>query len=598
MLAAAFGWRATFFCLAALTLAAFALLRYLPGTAVSAIVKASPAPHHGIGRDSAIGVLGVGVFYFGQGCLWPYLELIGLRSGIAQTSVESSLSLSAVSALLGSALVFVAGSRFGRGLPLLASFALTLAALFSINIPEAAVFRVAIAAFTFAWPVFGAYQFAVIAASSRSPRVGALITAATFAGTMLGPLVAGLISDRAGFGGSYGWRQSWTRLRWAVSSRCCGVRNREESPPFVRHRSISPIEPPALMSAGRNDSSTRTIIEVETDAGLTGLGEASYGHAAHIIERDFAPALSGLDPCVGAAALKRYCLPDHFGFRDTFAQGAAGGLGWSRHRTVGSYRRGRRVCRSTNCSVARFENAPNSWHTLTARPRRARAPTQMAAIAIAAVASTGARIFEFKLGVHPRRGRHRDGAGRSRRRSRVRRRLAIDANMGWSYGRCARRILSEVAPLLENAEEPVASLAQMQQLASEFNVNVSAHCADLDTVLAYPRVGVVPTLDAAGGISGVRRLAQVLGACGRRVWLRSHAEAGIGWAAITHLGMSTPELNRPAQSLMDLIAEDLVLGERWDVRQGGVRPPEIPGLGVSLDRTALRACHAAVPGTG
>lgn len=201
MLAAAFGWRATFFCLATLTLAAFALLRYLPGTADSAIVKASPAPHHGIGRDSAIGVLGVGVFYFGQGCLWPYLELIGLRSGIAQTSVESSLSLSAVSALLGSALVFVAGSRFGRGLPLLASFALTLAALFSINIPEAAVFRVAIAAFTFAWPVFGAYQFAVIAASSRSPRVGALITAATFAGTMLGPLVAGLISDRAGFRG-------------------------------------------------------------------------------------------------------------------------------------------------------------------------------------------------------------------------------------------------------------------------------------------------------------------------------------------------------------------------------------------------------------
>lgn len=43
-----------------------------------------------------------------------------------------------------------------------------------------------------------------------------------------------------------------------------------------------------LMSAGRNDSSTRTIIEVETDAGPTGLGEASCSHAAHIIERDFA----------------------------------------------------------------------------------------------------------------------------------------------------------------------------------------------------------------------------------------------------------------------------------------------------------------------
>jgi L-alanine-DL-glutamate epimerase-like enolase superfamily enzyme len=55
--------------------------------------------------------------------------------------------------------------------------------------------------------------------------------------------------------------------------------------------------------------------------------------------------------------------------------------------------------------------------------------------------------------------------------------------------------------------------------------------------------------------------------------------------------MTTPELHRPAQSLMDLSAEDLVLGDRWDVRQGGVRAPAAPGLGVALDRAALEACH-------
>jgi len=105
-----------------------------------------------------------------------------------------------VSALLGSVLVLTAGVRFGRTLPLLGSFAITLTALFTIAIPDAQVFRAALGAFTFAWPVFGSYQFAVIASGTRSTRVGAFITAATFAGTMLSPIAAGFISDRSGFG--------------------------------------------------------------------------------------------------------------------------------------------------------------------------------------------------------------------------------------------------------------------------------------------------------------------------------------------------------------------------------------------------------------
>jgi glucarate dehydratase len=75
-----------------------------------------------------------------------------------------------------------------------------------------------------------------------------------------------------------------------------------------------PYRAAALMSAGSNQYSTRTIIEVETDGDLIGLGDASYGYAACIIEREFAPALAGLDPRLGPEALKRYCLPDHLDF--------------------------------------------------------------------------------------------------------------------------------------------------------------------------------------------------------------------------------------------------------------------------------------------
>jgi glucarate dehydratase len=350
-----------------------------------------------------------------------------------------------------------------------------------------------------------------------------------------------------------------------------------------------PYRTPALMAAGGSDHSPRTLIEVETDEGLNGLGEASYGYAAQVIERDFAPALIGLDPRLGPAALKRYCLPDQLDFGTPLLKvrlAAWGGIDialWdllARAEGVPVYQLLGGAVRECAEFVA-YAYSP---------PEASRAPDQMAATALAAVASTGARIFEFKLGVHPVevdiatvQAVHAALAGTAQ--------IAIDANMGWSY-EDARRVLASIAPLLENCEEPVASLRQMQQLATEFDLNVSAHCSDLDTMLAYPRVGVVPTLDAAGGITGVRWLAKALGASGRRIWLRSHAEAGIGFAAITHLGMSTPELNRPAQSLNELIAEDLIMGERWDVRRGGVRAPSAPGLGVSLDRAALHASHA------
>src|ERR1700722_1007827 len=74
-----------------------------------------------------------------------------------------------------------------------------------------------------------------------------------------------------------------------------------------------PYRNPARMSAGTMEHSTRTIIEVQTDAGLTGLGDASYAFAAAVIEREFAPALVGLDPLAGTL-LKRHCLPDHLDF--------------------------------------------------------------------------------------------------------------------------------------------------------------------------------------------------------------------------------------------------------------------------------------------
>lgn len=343
-----------------------------------------------------------------------------------------------------------------------------------------------------------------------------------------------------------------------------------------------------VMSAGASAYSTRTVIVVETSDGITGLGEASYAFPAGIIERDFAPALVGLD-ALDHALLRRHCLPGHLDFGTPALKmrlATWGGLEIALWDILGK-RSGQPVYKLLGGAFRR--HAPFVAYAY-AQTESADIPESMVRQAVEAIGETGAPIFEFKVGVHPLeveietvRAVHAALSGKAQ--------IAVDANMGLSFD-AARRLVSAVAPLLENFEEPSGTLREMQQLASEFGVDVSTHCSDLDIVTHYPGIrGIVPTLDVAGGIANFRRLSEILTASGRRVWLRSHAESGIGWAAMVHLGISLPGLVRPAQSLIDLIEDDLVLGETWHVRSGGVVPPDVPGLGIELDRDAVRRCH-------
>ena len=193
------GWQSAFFGLALLVVPGLLLARYLPDDRGAPRAQGASPPLTAIGRKAWIGILGVGFFFFGQGEFWPYLEVVGLASGISRASVEASLSVSAASALLGSVVVLLAGNRFGRRVPLLLGFALTIAAIGTIHAANEIMYRVAISVFTFAWPVFAAYQFALIADHNPSDRVAALVTAANWAGLTAGPLIAGeLLATGAG----------------------------------------------------------------------------------------------------------------------------------------------------------------------------------------------------------------------------------------------------------------------------------------------------------------------------------------------------------------------------------------------------------------
>ena len=70
-----------------------------------------------------------------------------------------------------------------------------------------------------------------------------------------------------------------------------------------------PLETPFLFAVGTYPGDTKVVIEVFTDAGLVGLGEAPSPECADVINNKLGPALVGLDP-IDIQGCERACVPD------------------------------------------------------------------------------------------------------------------------------------------------------------------------------------------------------------------------------------------------------------------------------------------------
>ena len=340
-----------------------------------------------------------------------------------------------------------------------------------------------------------------------------------------------------------------------------------------------------------------TIVEVETEAGVLGLGETRGDWGARIVNERFADAVVGLpaddrravrDTCLAKAPFD-YGYPEYPAERNAFA--AVEEALWD----IAGKEAGMPLYRLLGGAVR--ERAPFVAYAYAVDPDEGHSDAEvariMAEIAADSVKKTGASMFEFKVGLHSpaceigvvRAVREAVGPDVE---------VSVDANMGFSVEQ-ARRFLAGVAEArLANIEEPVAGLGAVERLRAEFGVPVSTHCVDLDALGRYPGIdSVVSDPQLLGGIAELIELVVGVRALNKRFWLRARWELGIAWAVMCHLGVARPELDRPSQALIDWVEDDLVLGDTWLVTEGGVRPPETPGLGVELDRAAMKRYRVA-----
>ncbi len=191
--------------------------------------------------------------------------------------------------------------------------------------------------------------------------------------------------------------------------------------------------------------------------------------------------------------------------------------------------------------------------------------------------------------------------------------LRIDPNCAWSMdtsvevGRALQEELSNGGYL----EDPCAGLdgmaeARRRLLADGIHTPFASNVA----VTSFPDVVQAAKYDSVqivlsdphywGGLRQLQFLSHLCGNLGMGLSMHSNSHLGISLMAMTHVAAACPNLtfacdtHYPWQSARDEVVE----GGRIPFRNGAVRIPDKPGLGISIDRDQLargRERYAKIP---
>jgi glucarate dehydratase len=348
-----------------------------------------------------------------------------------------------------------------------------------------------------------------------------------------------------------------------------------------------PLEAPLWWSGGLYTGTSKIIIEILTDQGPIGLGEAPSTDVLPTIER-MGQRLVGMDP-LDIAACESVCLPpwqivqntDDSSVVKAFGAIEIGlwdlrGKAWNQplHRLLGG----------------KVRDAVPFTEYFGFRQGREATPEAVVEHCLAMREAHGSTFFEGKLILGDplleiRTVRLlREALGPAAM-------IRLDSNMQWSLP-SAIRILREIEPYdIRNYEDPVASFEEMAVLRRHSAIPFSTHVPDLRRAVALGVPDTIVTNFAVLG--GIGRAIRFIGACeamGVGFWCYS-GDSGVCTAAYLHVSAAMPWIREPSQSLFRWQAGDVIEGGPFRQTGNVVEVPDGPGLGVSLDREALACWH-------
>ncbi|MRG56171.1 chloromuconate cycloisomerase [Phyllobacterium sp. SYP-B3895] len=365
----------------------------------------------------------------------------------------------------------------------------------------------------------------------------------------------------------------------------------------IRRITATPInltlEAPYVWVFGELDGFSPTIVEVETDDGIIGLGEAPSSAVAAIINDTLAPRLIGRDP-IDIAGAENVCLPFWTGVQSIndrtriLAFGAIEmalwdirGKAWNQplYQLLGGAVR--KEIPFTDYFSLRGDGATKIGE---------KTPEEVADYCVELNEQFGTTFFEGKFSTE-------DPKVSLRMLELIRKKLGddvmlrIDSNQAYSLA-TARQLVRALEQLnVRNWEDPVATIEEMRELRRHCSIPFSTHNIDIARAMELRVPDAIVGNPATHG--GIGRLVRFIGACehaGIDFWCYS-GDSGVGSAAYLHLCAALGWIREPNQSLFRMQTTDVIEEGPFSPRNNVVPVPEGPGLGVTLDRDRLAACH-------
>ena len=371
------------------------------------------------------------------------------------------------------------------------------------------------------------------------------------------------------------------------------------------------IDPPLLNSVGVHEPfALRAIIEIATDAGLTGLGEtyadekhlaALHAAATAIVGADVyhteeiyrrvraiaAPETTIASGLIGqSAATDRVFSPFEVACLDI--QGKAIGL------PVADLLGGavREEVPFSAYLFYKWAAHPGAQHTDDWGP--ALDPDGIIAQAKRMVDGYGFTALKLKGGVFP--PDQEIEAVRALRGAFPNHPIRLDPNAAWTP-ETSISVARSLAGVLEYLEDPTPGIDGMAEVARHASMPLATNMC----VVAFDHLSPAIRENAVQVIlsdhhywGGLRRSKLLAGICetfGIGLSMHSNSHLGISLAAMVQLAATVPNLTYACDTHWPWKTEDIVVGEPFTFVGGSLAVPDRPGLGVELDRDALARLH-------
>lgn len=335
-------------------------------------------------------------------------------------------------------------------------------------------------------------------------------------------------------------------------------------------------------SYGSIDYATTILVEIETDAGITGIGQASvdapfYGETAEgmvvNIRKHIKPALVGENPLdiVRLNHKMDAALPHHW-----FSHSGVDMALWDLKG------------KALNAPIyqlmgGKVRDGLNLMGFVHHGP-----PAEMAAHARAALDEHAYPVLKMKIGLDPREDVQRYRAVAEAVGDRAV--IQVDGNTGYTIAEAVPALAAmERIGALGAVEQPVARLDDMAELARRLTTPVMADEAiyappdAIDVVRTRAASIALMKMNKHGGLTNVHQIGQIFGAAGLSLSIAIYYD--LIAVAAAHLAAALPCVTwpSPATAMTDTI---VATPFRPDGLQ--LRAPDGPGLGVELDWDKVR----------